>query len=85
MPNETDNPYDLYLGSALCDIPKDAPQANDYWKYSPGGQYMIDKIGPCEDGKETLAKFKNKIPLNKISQTISKGKSWKSMNPEDMS
>jgi len=85
LPNEIDNPYDLYLGSALCDIPKNAPQANEYWKYSPGGQYMIDKIGHCEDGKEALAKFKKKIPLNKISQTISKGKSWKSMNPEDMS
>lgn len=85
LPNEIDNPYDLYLGSALCDIPKNAPQANEYWKYSPGGQYMIDKIGPCEDGKEALVKFKKKIPLNKISQTISKGKSWKSMNPEDMS
>ncbi len=85
LPNETDNPYDLYLGSALCDIPKNAPQANDFWKYSPGGQYMVDKIGPCEDGIEALAKFKKKTPLNKISQTISKGKSWKSMNPEDMS
>lgn len=85
LPNETDNPYDLYLGSALCDIPKNAPQANDFWKYSPGGQYMVDKIGPCEDGKEALAKFKKKIPLHKISKTISKGKSWKNMNPEDMS
>jgi len=85
LPNETDNPYDLYLGSAICDIPKNAPQANDFWKYSPGGQYMVDKIGPCEDGKEALAKFKKKTPLNKISKTISKGKSWKSMNPEDMS
>lgn len=85
LPNETHNPYELYLGSALCDIPKNAPQANDFWKYSPGGQYMVDKIGPCEDGKEALVKFKKKIPLNKISRTISKGKSWKSMNPDDMS
>ena len=85
LPNETDNPYDLYLGSALCDIPTNAPQANDFWKYSPSGQYMVDKIGPCEDGKEALAKFKKKVPINKISKTISKGKSWKNMNPEDMS
>lgn len=85
LPNEVDNPYDLYLGSALCDIPKNAPQANDFWKYSPGGQYMVDKIGPCEDGKEALAKFKKKVPLTKISKTVSKGKSWKNMNPEDMS
>ena len=85
LPNEVDNPYDLYLGSALCDIPQNAPQANDFWKYSPGGQYMVDKIGPCEDGKEALSKFKKKVPLTKISKTVSKGKSWKNMNPEDMS
>lgn len=85
LPNEIDNPYDLYLGSALCDIPKNAPQVNDFWKYSPGGQYMVDKIGPTEDGKEALEKFKRKIPLKKISDSISNGKSWKNMNPEDMS
>lgn len=85
LPNEIDNPYDLYLGSALCDIPKNAPQVNDYWRYSPGGQYMVDKIGPTEDGKESLEKFNKKIPLKKISDSISKGKSWKNMNPEDMS
>lgn len=85
LPNEIDNPYDLYLGSALCDIPKNAPQVNDFWKYSPGGQYMVDKIGPTEDGKKALEKFEKKIPLKKISDSISNGKSWKNMNPEDMS
>lgn len=84
LPNEADNPYELFLGSVLSDIPKEAPQYNDFWKYSPGGQYMVDKIGPCKDGKEALEKFKNHIPLNKISKTISEGKSWKSMNPDDM-
>lgn len=85
LPNEKYNPYDLYLGSILCDIPIDAPQANDYWKYSPAGQYMVDKIGACLDGKEALEKFSKKIPLSKISETISKGRSWKNMSPEDMS
>lgn len=84
LPNEKDNPYDLYLGFVLCDIPKNAPQVNDFWKYSPGGQYMVDKIGPCDDGKEALSKFKKKVPLNKISKTISSGKSWKNMNYEDL-
>lgn len=85
LPNEINNPYDLYLGSALCDIPKNAPQLKDFWKYSPGGQYMVDKIGPCNDGEEALALFKKKVPLHKISDTISTGKSWKNMLPEDMS
>ena len=84
LPNEKLNPYELYLGSVLCDIPENAPQKNDYWKYSPGGQYMVDKIGPCKDGKESLKNFKDKIPLNKISSTIKMGQSWKNMNPEDM-
>jgi DNA (cytosine-5)-methyltransferase 1 len=75
----------LYLGSALCDIPKDAPQYKDFWKYSPGGQYMVDKIGSCLDGKEALQKFKKRIPLHKISNTITTGRSWKNMNPKDMS
>jgi DNA (cytosine-5)-methyltransferase 1 len=85
LPNETENPYDLYLGSVLCDIPKNAPQRNDYWKYSPAGQYMVEKIGPCEDSSEALEKFLNKIPINQISKTISKGRSWKNINPADMS
>lgn len=85
IPNEKYNPYDLYLGSVLCDIPENAPQKNDYWKYSPGGQYMVDKIEPCIDGKEALKKFKNKVPLNEISETIKKGRSWKNMSPADMS
>lgn len=85
LPNEKENPYDLYLGSALCDIPKDAPQYKDFWKYSPGGQYMVDKIDACLDGKEALQKFKKRIPLHKISNTITTGRSWKNMNPKDMS
>ena len=85
LPNEKDNPYELYLGSILSDMPKDAPNNRDFWKYSPGGQYMVDKIGPCLDGKEALKKFKNKTPLSKISNSIKMGRSWKNMDPADMS
>ena len=85
LPNEKRNPYELLLGSVLCDIPKNAPQKDDYWKYSPGGQYMIEKIAPCLDGEEALSKFKKKTALSKISKTITIGKSWKSMSPSDMS
>jgi len=85
LPNEKYNPYELYLGSILCDIPDNSPQKNDYWVYSPGGQYMVDKIEPCLDGKDALTKFKQKVPLKEISDTIKTGKSWKNMNPADMS
>ncbi|MES2702677.1 MAG: DNA (cytosine-5-)-methyltransferase [Bacteroidota bacterium] len=85
LPNAKYNPYELFLGSVLSDIPENAPQKNDFWKYSPGGQYMVDKIGPCADGKEVLRKFKNKVPIQKISETITTGRSWKNMSPSDMS
>lgn len=85
LPAAHNSPYELYLGSVLSDIPEDAPQKDDYWKYSPSGQYMVDKIGVCLDGETALEKFTQKIPLEKISNTIKQGKSWKNMNPEDMS
>jgi DNA (cytosine-5)-methyltransferase 1 len=45
---------------------------------------MIEKIGTCIDGMAQLEHFKNKKPLEHISTTISKGKSWKDMKYEDM-
>ena len=39
---------------------------------------------PLLDFTETK-KFTKKVPLEQISKTISKGRSWKNMNPEDMS
>jgi DNA (cytosine-5)-methyltransferase 1 len=85
LPNAINAPYELRLGAILSDIPSDSPRFEDYWKYSPSGQYMIDKIGTCLNGEEALEDFKNKIPLENISETISKGRSWKNMDPEDMS
>jgi DNA (cytosine-5)-methyltransferase 1 len=85
LPNERKNRYELCLGSILSDIPENAPQKNDYWKFSPGGQYMVDKIGRCVDGIDALNKFREKVPVHQISDTIGTGKSWKSMDPNDMS
>jgi DNA (cytosine-5)-methyltransferase 1 len=84
IPNIKTNPYDLFLGSVLCDIPENASGKNDFWGYSPAGQFMIEKIGTCTDGQEQLTHFKSRKPLQEISPTISKGKSWKDMKYEDM-
>ena len=84
LPNIDKDPYELTLGSILSDIPKGAPQVNDYWKYSPSGQEMVDNIGPCVDGHEALKKFAKKVPLYEISPTITKGKSWKNIHPEKL-
>lgn len=84
IPNAKNSPYDLYLGSVLSDIPEDAPQKNDYWRYSPAGQKMVESIGLCIDGEKQLEKFKEQKPLSEISETISQGRSWKNMPYEDM-
>ena len=84
IPNMKSSPYNLYLGSVLCDIPEDAPQKNDYWKYSPAGQKMVESIGFCADGKNELDMFMDNIPLSEISKTITQGRSWKNMPYEDL-
>jgi DNA (cytosine-5)-methyltransferase 1 len=84
LPSESVNPYELYLGSVLADIPRSVAHTTDYWKYSPAGQFMIDKIGPCKDGKEALAGFRKRVPLENISKTITEGRSWKNMKPSEM-
>lgn len=85
IPNSKNDPYELLLGSILSDIPKSAPQKDDYWAYSPSGQHMVDCIGPCIDGSKALNKFKKNVSLDKISETINNGKSWKNMPYEQMS
>lgn len=85
IPNEKSDPYDLMLGSVLSDIDETMAHHNEYWKYSPSGQYMIDKIGPCFGSKEILNQFKSKTPIENMPPEIHEGRSWKNMDREDMS
>lgn len=85
LPTSSKSPYELTLGSILSDIPESAPQLNEYWSYSPSGQDMIEKIKPCYGNETVLEMFKQKIPLDNLPQEVKKGRSWKDMNPDDMS
>lgn len=84
LPSLHTDPYNLLLGSVLCDLTDDIPQKNEFWKYSPQGQNMVNMIGSCLDGAEALDFFKIKTPLDEISDTISTGRSWKNISPEDL-
>lgn len=84
LPNVENNPYELLLGYVLATLSDDTPQQDEYWKYSPQGQKMVDMIGVCADGKETFEKFTEKVPLQEISKTILIGRSWKNINPDDL-
>lgn len=84
LPSASINPYRLLLGSVLCDIPDNAPQRYDYWKYSPQGQKMIDLIGACEQGENALSWFQQGVPLENMPENITQGRSWKNINPDDL-
>lgn len=85
LPSATNSPYELTLGSILSDIPESASQLSDYWAYSPSGQYMVEKIKPCFGDDKILEMFRLKTPLEDMPEEVKVGRSWKDMNPEDMS
>jgi len=85
IPSEDSNKYELMVGTILCDIDSSIAHSKEFWKYSPSGQYMVDKIGPCFGDKKLLNKIKRKTPIEKLPEEIHKGRSWKNMDRADMS
>ncbi len=85
LPSASEKPYELFMGSILSDIPNSAPQFEKYWKYSPSGQQMVDLIGPCVGDKKLLSKFQRGVPLEKIKEDVSVGRSWKNIPPSKLS
>lgn len=89
LPSAESNPFELSLGSTLCDIPEDAPQKDDYWEYSPGGQNMVEMIGPCFGSENILREFKRRHQLGIASfdgfpEIVKVGRSWKNISPDAM-
>lgn len=89
LPSSLTNPFELTVGSVLCDIPQDAPQRDDFWEYSPGGQAMIDMIGPCYGNENVLAQFREELrggdpTFEAFPEAIFMGRSWKNIPPDDM-
>ena len=85
LPSCKTNSYDLLLGSILSDLSPELPNFYDCWEYSRSSQDMIEKIGVCQDGEEAFDKFRKKVPLDLISNSIKKGRSWKNISPTEMS
>jgi DNA (cytosine-5)-methyltransferase 1 len=85
LPSAKRDPYELSVGWWLSSINDRLPNQREYWKYSPGSQAMVDKIGPCEDGASALRRFRSRTPLDQISPTIRQGRSWKNIPVRDLS
>lgn len=79
LPGKHSTKDDLTIGRVFSDIPKNAPQVNEYWQYSESDQRMIELIGPCEAGSEYLSKFKRGMEISKMPEIVSKGRSWKNI------
>jgi len=79
LPSAKRDPYELLVGWWLSTVNDRLPNQREYWRFSPGSQSMVDKIGPCEDGAAALKHFLARTPLDHISPTICRGRSWKNI------
>ncbi len=61
----------------IGEILKDIDEPGEYWEYSKTTQDMIEKIGPCEHGKEAINYFKKGLDLSVMPKNITEGRSWK--------
>lgn len=81
LPSASDDPIDLAIGSILADIPKEAPQANAFWKYSPSGQLMVEQIGSVPGGRRLLNRMKTAQSIDELPPSAFEGRSWKNIDP----
>lgn len=70
----------LVIGSIL----KDIDEPGEYWEYSKTTQDMIEKIGPCEHGKNAINFFKQGLSIADMPKNITEGRSWKNIPPEQL-
>lgn len=84
LPSKNGDSFELSLGRVLCDIPTEAPQFDEFWQYSPAGQYMVNSIGPCYGSQIILERIRESKSYDDFPSVIWKGRSWKNMNPDDM-
>ena len=81
IPSEKNGTGDkLVIGEIL----KDVDDPGEYWEYSKTTQDMIEKIGPCEHGKEAIKYFKQGLELSAMPKNITEGRSWKNIPPEQL-
>lgn len=85
LPSSSTSSIDLTIGAILSDIPAGSLQLGDYWRYSPSGQRMVEQIGPVPGGSQLLMRFKGANSLDQLPQEAFQGRSWKNIDPDDLS
>lgn len=72
----------LLVGSILQDLK--GLSGSDYWEYSAATQNMVDLIGPCKAGEDSLSFFKEPFHITDLPEVFSEGKSWKNIPPDKL-
>ncbi len=68
----------------IGEILKDIDEPGEYWEYSKTTQDMIEKIGPCEHGRNAIDYFRQGLFLSEMPKNIVEGRSWKNIPPEQL-
>lgn len=84
IPSAATDPFKLSVGYTLSGISPDTPQGDSFWEYSPGGQSMIEKIGPCFGSDDVLTEIGQASSFEGFPQEIAQGRSWKNISPDEM-
>lgn len=84
LPTQARNPIELTMGYALSEIDDSKPQANAIWNYSPGGQFMVDRIGSCAGDEKVIQNFRQFKSLDQLPDELKAGRSWKNVPVDDL-
>lgn len=72
----------LLVGSILQNLK--GLSGSEYWEYSAATQHMVDMIGPCKAGANSLSFFKETFHIADLPKVFSEGKSWKNIPPDNL-
>lgn len=84
LPNSERNSLELTMGYVLANLDEHLPQARAIWNYSPGGQFMVDKIGSCHGDNDLIETFRSFSSLDQLPEEVFQGRSWKNVPVEDL-
>lgn len=82
IPSEKTDKRKLLLGSILKGVEK--IDNGGCWEYSKTTQNMIDLIGPCTHGSDSIHLFDGDFKIEELPATVFEGKSWKDIPPEKL-
>lgn len=83
IPSYSNGNYEkLLVGSILQNL--NGLSGSEHWEYSAAAQNMVDMIGPCKAGANSLSFFKKPFQISDLPPAFMKGRSWKNISPDKL-